>query len=260
MRIAYFGFDLFYDCLEYLSKNHQIVKIFTCKVDGKYETNDKTYNLAKINDIPITDQKVTSYMIDELEALDCDLMISAGYYFKIPVSQRIRAVNIHPSLLPEGRGPWPLPVIILKGIVKSGITCHEITDSFDVGDILKQLPVMVDKEENLDSLTIKMQEKAVDLIAQVVDDFEFLWKNKKPQNIGSYWPEPSVKEMTFTDKNTFDEINTITRAFFGFKCYYESNKIRLEIVKSKCVFDKEDVPIGAKKVLEISGGYLCILE
>lgn len=38
MKIAYFGFDLFYDCLQMLIDNgHEIMKIFTCVVDGDYD-------------------------------------------------------------------------------------------------------------------------------------------------------------------------------------------------------------------------------
>ena len=48
MKIAYFGFDLFYDCLQMLiDSGHEILKIFTCDVDGDYEQNVRTYAAAK---------------------------------------------------------------------------------------------------------------------------------------------------------------------------------------------------------------------
>ena len=98
MKIAYLGFDLFYDCLEYLVENFNVIKIFTCDVDSAYEFNHKTYRIANDNNIPITIEPINEKAIVELEELGCDVIVSAGYYHKIPTSDKIKSVNIHPSL------------------------------------------------------------------------------------------------------------------------------------------------------------------
>ena len=129
MKIAYLGFDLFFECLEYLSDNYEVIKIFTCDVDGDYEKNVRTYSLAKEKNIPITTERITSEDIEQLERSECDLIISAGYYFKIPVSDKIKSINF--SRFQPVRNPMVFvlksnsglynPVPILKILISSNL-------------------------------------------------------------------------------------------------------------------------------------------
>lgn len=80
-------------------------------------------------------------------------------------------VNIHPSLLPEGRGAWPMPVTLLKGLRESGITIHKITEGFDEGDILLQKAVPVMPADTLQILTARLQTLLPDMMAELASDF-----------------------------------------------------------------------------------------
>ena len=40
MKIAFAGFDLMAPALEALVQNNELLRLFTCRVDGVYETND----------------------------------------------------------------------------------------------------------------------------------------------------------------------------------------------------------------------------
>lgn len=42
----------------------------------------------------------------------------------------VMQVNLHPALLPEGRGPWPMPTAILRG-KSSGVTLHKLAEESD---------------------------------------------------------------------------------------------------------------------------------
>lgn len=260
MKIAYFGFDLFYDCLEYLSQKHEIIKIFTCKVDGDYETNTKTFALADKLNIPITDEKITCDMIYQLENLKCDLIISAGYYFKIPISRKIKSINVHPSYLPEGRGPWPFPNVILKGLKETGVSIHELTENFDTGKVLIQQKIVISNEENLDSLTFKSQKLATKLLAQILENFDNFWNTRTCQTQGSYWPEPSVNEMTFTVDSNYNLVDRIVRAFYGYVCYLKKDDQVIKIKQAKCVKSAADIPLNATETVELNDGFLCILK
>ena len=260
MKIAYLGFDLFFECLQYLADTNEIVKIFTCEVDGNYEKNELTYALAKEKNIPITPKRITASDIDSLEKAGCDLIISAGYYFKIPVSDNIKSINIHPSLLPEGRGPWPLPVIILKGINESGVTAHRIAENFDEGEIVLQKKISVCANENLETLTQKMKQCALMVVTELSQNIEFYWNTRTVQNGGSYWKEPSVKDMSFTLKCDFEYVDKITRAFYGYKSFLKNDEETKEIVYAVCVESKSDIPTLSKEVFELNKGYLCILK
>lgn len=77
-----------------------------------------------------------------LEALKPDFI--ASYFFNqwigpdVRRAARMDAVNLHPSLLPELRGPDPIFRTIERGLQTSGYTIHRIADGFDDGDVLHQ--------------------------------------------------------------------------------------------------------------------------
>jgi methionyl-tRNA formyltransferase len=60
----------------------------------------------------------------------------------VPASLRdmapIGAVNVHPSLLPDNRGPDPLFWTFRRGLTRTGVTIHQLTDQLDAGDIVSQ--------------------------------------------------------------------------------------------------------------------------
>ena len=47
-------------------------------------------------------------------------------------------LNVHPSLLPELRGPAPIPAAILAGARRTGVTVQRLAAEVDAGDILAQ--------------------------------------------------------------------------------------------------------------------------
>lgn len=44
-----------------------------------------------------------------------------------------------------------------------------------------------------------------------------------PQLSGESWGEPSEDEMTFDVSDSFDRIDKITRAFYGYMCYMKKD-------------------------------------
>ncbi len=130
MKIAFCGYDFFYDCFEYLlAEKHQILKVFSIECDNKYNFNERIREKSAKLHIPFTLDKITLEDIKLLQAEGCELIVVAAYPHKIAVYEGMpKAINIHPTLLPEGKGPWPLPLIILKELTESGVTIHKITD------------------------------------------------------------------------------------------------------------------------------------
>ena len=53
----------------------------------------------------------------------------------------IATINVHPSLLPEYRGPNPYIQTILHGETQSGVTFHLMTEELDKGPVLAQQKV-----------------------------------------------------------------------------------------------------------------------
>ncbi|MDF1682772.1 MAG: hypothetical protein P1U46_03510 [Patescibacteria group bacterium] len=104
MKVAYFGYDFFYSCLEYLvEQDIEIVKVFTYDTDSYYNFNSNVLKIADNNSLSVQKIKISDKDIKFLEDNGCDLIISAGYPYKIPTNHNIKGINIHPTLLPEGK-------------------------------------------------------------------------------------------------------------------------------------------------------------
>ena len=228
MKIVYFGYDLFADCLESLpALGVEIMAIYTFPSDGVCDFNDRVTAFAAARGIPCTARRVTEADLAALAARGCDWMVSAGYAYRIPVKAcGLRGVNLHPALLPVGRGAWPMPVTILRGLTQSGVTLHKLAPRFDEGDILAQAAVDVAPDEILPTLTAKLQQAAVPLLHRFIADPATMWANGTPQPAGEYWPQPTEADMTITPSTTAAEADRILRAFAGVGCFYGDFPVR----------------------------------
>jgi methionyl-tRNA formyltransferase len=55
-------------------------------------------------------------------------------------------VNVHPSLLPELRGPAPVEWAVVRGYEKTGVTIMQLDAGMDSGPVLHQLPHQIDPD------------------------------------------------------------------------------------------------------------------
>jgi methionyl-tRNA formyltransferase len=80
--------------------------------------------------------------LDTVRACRPDLIAVACYPTRIPARMRqvarLGAYNIHPSLLPDKRGPDPLFWTFRDGAAVAGVTVHQLTGRFDAGAIAAQ--------------------------------------------------------------------------------------------------------------------------
>ncbi len=225
MKIVYFGYDLFYTCFEEILSNPEIevMALYTFPTDNVVDFNEKVIAAAKRQNIPVYIGKVRAEDLERLWQNGCRLVISAGYAYKIPILERpdFRGINVHPALLPVGRGPWPMPQVILKGLKTSGVTVHKLSRGFDEGDILLQDHFPVSEDETLRTLTDKITTCARGLIADCLSRLDVLWQNAVPQIGGEYWPEPDDKDRTICKTMTVKTADRIVRAFGDFGVLYE---------------------------------------
>ena len=88
-------------------------------------------------------------LINELESEGWDVFIVASYGKIIPKSvleiPKQGSLNVHPSLLPELRGPSPLQTMILEDKKDTGVTILLVDEKMDHGPIVVQEEVTIDK-------------------------------------------------------------------------------------------------------------------
>ena len=241
MKIAYIGIDLFYKALETLDTlGCEVMEVFTCRTDNKTEFNKKIRGFAKRHKIPCTLSPITEADIKRLLKNGCEAAICAGYYFKIPSETPLRIVNIHPSLLPVGRGSWPMAQSILWGHKKSGITIHKIAKGFDTGDILLQKEFNLSDAETHKSFMDKANSLFPSMLKNLVENFDDLYKNATPQGEGEYWAAPTEADYTITSEMTVKEADTVLRAFFGYECVYLKDSKKRFIIGGRAIkFNKK---------------------
>ena len=137
----------------YSQKDIDIVKVFTYELPSDLSRGQESVEKAALElglDVS-TPIRISSDLIKEIRDLKPDLIISA-YYRKIFPSELVnipdfRIINIHPSKLPNFRGPVPTAWAILNGEKTFGITIHEIDSGIDTGDILIQEEYQIDDKE-----------------------------------------------------------------------------------------------------------------
>ena len=251
MKIAYIGLDLFYPALKKLhSLGLEIVEIFTCEVDNVCEFNTEITGFAKENNIPLQPARITREDINRLIDKGCEWAICGGYYFKIPHDTALPIVNIHPSLLPSGRGSWPMAQSILWKHEKSGVTIHKIAEGFDTGDILLQREFGLSENETHQTFMEKANCTLVGMLEELCQDFDVLYKNAMPQQGGEYWEAPTEEDYTVTPDMTVEEADLILRAFYGYECIYDDGHSKKTIIGYRA-FEG-----GCDGELKLKNGYL----
>lgn len=218
MRFVFFGYDFMLPGVEHLlADGHELIGIFTFPCDGVFNFNTQTIALANKLKIPVTDQKPRKSDIELFQEKGCECFLSAGYPFKIPPVTKNGAfgINLHPSLLPLGRGLMPTPYIIIDHPAASGMTIHKLSPEFDQGDILHQMELPLHERETVETLSARIALHAPGMLSMVMKELSHYWENAKPQNKKKalYFPPPS-EDMRKLDWNLpVLRIDKVARAF-----------------------------------------------
>jgi methionyl-tRNA formyltransferase len=155
----------------------EVVAVYTAP-DKEGRPPDPVKQAALEHGIPL--YQPASYrdpqVLDQMRALDADLMVMAYVIIFIPEEARtiprFGSICFHPSLLPRHRGPSSINWAIIGGATKTGLTYFWPTDGLDEGDILLQKKVDVGPDDTLGSvyfnkifpLGIEATLEAIDLV------------------------------------------------------------------------------------------------
>ena len=99
--------------------------------------------------------------MDELKEKKIDLIVLAGFLWKIPETliQAFpkRIINIHPALLPKYGGKGMYGNYVHEAVIagkenESGITIHYVDEHYDNGDVILQVECPVLKGDTAESL------------------------------------------------------------------------------------------------------------
>ncbi|KOX49908.1 formyl transferase [Streptomyces purpurogeneiscleroticus] len=219
MKFAFAGIDFLGGVFEgLLDAGWTPVKLFTRPCDGIYDHNEVIVARARALRLPIQLSRIRERDIEALQAehgRDWALVV-AGYPWLIKgwKGRAAYGLNIHPSPLPTGRGPYPLFRAVLDRYESWGVTAHVLADGFDTGDILAQDIFGLSSHESHETLLAKCQMAARRLAAGPLGrEMPARWRRSEPQGDGSYWPRATDFDRTLDFRQDVATVLRRVRAF-----------------------------------------------
>ncbi|EDN9856259.1 methionyl-tRNA formyltransferase [Listeria monocytogenes] len=117
----------------------------------------------------------TSSELEELIALEADLLVTAAYGQILPnsllESPKHGAINVHASLLPEYRGGAPVHYALLDGKTETGVTIMYMVEKLDAGDMISQRKIPITDEDNTGTMFDKLSKLGAELLMDTLPDF-----------------------------------------------------------------------------------------
>lgn len=219
MKFAFAGIDFLGGVFEgLLDAGWTPVKLFTRPCDGIYDHNDVIVARARSLRLPIQLSRIRERDIEALQAEHGRewALVVAGYPWLVRgwKGRAAYGLNIHPSPLPTGRGPYPLFRAVLDRYETWGVTAHVLADGFDTGDILAQDIFALSPQETHETLLAKCQMAARRLATgQLGRELPGRWRRCEPQGDGSYWPRASDTDRTLDFRQEVETVLRRVRAF-----------------------------------------------
>ncbi len=182
MRILFAGTpDIAVPSLRTLAEHHDVVAVLTnpdrTKGRGRKVMASPVKEAALELGLPILQpHKLDQEFRDSVGELKPELLVCIAYgkIFRQAFLDLFPrgGINLHPSRLPDLRGPSPLNSIILRGDRETAITVQTLALEMDSGDILLQEPLELRDRETAETLTEKVAAAGAEYLLKVVDDME----------------------------------------------------------------------------------------
>ena len=96
------------------------------------------------------------------------VVVAFGELIPIQVLAQVPMVNVHFSLLPRWRGAAPVERAILAGDEKTGVCIMRVVEKLDEGEIYACQEVVIDRDDDVDSLRLKLNKVAIMMLVNKV--------------------------------------------------------------------------------------------
>jgi methionyl-tRNA formyltransferase len=136
-----------------IERGYDVVAVVSHYADTQSRTNREleVAAIAKTHNIPLFLPNRPSEIVETLRSLKADIAVLVAYGRII--SQEVidifpkGIINIHPSLLPQYRGPTPIETAILNGDKETGVSIMRLTAGMDEGPVYAQQSVLIAEDE-----------------------------------------------------------------------------------------------------------------
>ena len=259
-----------YQCVleAFIRAGWQLEKLFISPENWLYSNTQVIARALKLG-AAVQYSPICQLDLAQLASMGCEILVVACYQWKIPEWREHfkYAVNFHPSPLPEGRGPYPMVRAILEDRRRWAVTCHQINENFDQGDVLDAEVFPVDCDETHESLGLKIQMAAARLSSRIANDIDARWFAAIPQTTGSYWAKWQEADQYIDFAQPVNAIMRQIRAFGDLECMATINTTTIFIHRAKGWIEAHQTQPGAvvhvsnlSLVIASTDGYIAITE
>ncbi|MCF6131330.1 phosphoribosylglycinamide formyltransferase [Flavobacterium wongokense] len=153
--------------IRYFKNHHDIIVV------GVFTNNPhaKVLEVAKSNNVPTLvfsrEELSGSFVLDKIKELEPDLIVLAGFLWKMPeqivAAYPNKIINIHPALLPKygGKGMYGIKVhqaVLDNKEKETGITIHYVNEHYDEGEFIFQQKVAISNCRTPEEIVAKVHE------------------------------------------------------------------------------------------------------
>lgn len=158
-----------------------VAAVFTNKSDAKVLGRCNRLNISGLYFNRNAFYK-TDCMLDILKALKPDLIILAGFLWKIPEnlikSFPNKIVNIHPALLPKYGGKGMYGTHVHQAVknnkeTETGITIHYVNENYDEGAIIFQAKTDLSSDDSVEEIAKKVHELEYEHFPRTIEKLLF---------------------------------------------------------------------------------------
>jgi methionyl-tRNA formyltransferase len=138
--------------------------------------------------IPVVWVNSAAETTEVIQSIAPQIAVAACFLWRLPRAARetppLGIINVHPSLLPAGRGPDPVFWTFRRGERTTGVTVHRMDAGFDTGPIVAQAEMPVPKGITAPDLERDLMTRGGSLLVEALPALAA--GTLQP------WPQPSV--------------------------------------------------------------------
>lgn len=177
-RVLFVGIpDMAYICLDGLrAAGANIVGVIGPKKShATYESFKNFVYRSNLNFIKF-DKLTDEDFIKHVRELKADIAVVCSFNYRVPKvlleSVKDGFINVHPSFLPEYRGPNPYSAVIRNKESHTGVTLHFMDEDFDTGDIIHQKKLELSSIETMGTLFNRLNLLAFEMLLETLQKYE----------------------------------------------------------------------------------------
>lgn len=141
-----------------------VVAVFSNKPEAKVLERAKNHGIPSF--VFTKTQLQETYVLDQLQLLQPDLIVLAGFLLQFPTTiLKVfpNVINIHPALLPKygGKGMYGMHVhqaVLDHKEIETGITIHYVNEQYDEGEFIFQKAVNIEECKTPEAIAQKVHE------------------------------------------------------------------------------------------------------